>query len=209
MIIGLTGKARSGKDTVAEHLAIAHSFNHYWFSKPMKDACRDIFGWSDDHLYGDLKEIKDENFGVSPRVALQTLGTEWGRNCIAKDLWIRRAKVEMQKCENIVISDCRFDNEAQCILDMGGYVIEVIRDAREEVEAHSSESGISENLISFTIENNGTLTDLYRVVDCLLISKEGYTYCLDWPDDKRIDAIGQNGNDGLHYKAIKAGLYDT
>ena len=31
----------------------------------------------------------------------------------------------------------------------------------------------------------------------------------EWPDDKRIDEIGQNGNDGLHYKAVKAGLYDT
>ena len=31
----------------------------------------------------------------------------------------------------------------------------------------------------------------------------------DWPDEERIEAIGQNGGDGLHYKAIKAGLYDT
>ena len=28
----------------------------------------------------------------------------------------------------------------------------------------------------------------------------------DWPDEERIEAIGQNGGDGLHYKAIKAGF---
>jgi hypothetical protein len=172
MIIGLTGKARSGKDTVAEHLNIAHGFNHYWYSKPMKDALRAVFGWDDEHLYGELKEVIDVNYGVSPRVALQTLGTEWGRDCINKDIWINRAKSEMSKHENLVISDCRLNNEAQAILDMGGYIIQVVRSDAKEVAAHSSESGISPELISFNIENNGTLQDLYRVVDYVLISKE-------------------------------------
>lgn len=172
MIIGLTGKARSGKDTVAEHLNIAHSFHHYWYSKPMKDALRVVFGWNDDHLYGDLKEVKDKRYDVSPRVALQTLGTEWGRDCIGKDIWINRAKAEMAVHENIVISDCRFDNEAIAIREMGGYVIRVVRGDAQEVAAHTSESGISPELISFDIENNRTLPDLYRLVDYILINKE-------------------------------------
>jgi hypothetical protein len=91
MLIGLTGKARSGKDTVAGYLNNKHMFSHYWFSKPMKDACRTIFGWDDRHLYGDLKEVVDPVYGISPRVALQTLGTERGRNCINQDLWLTRA----------------------------------------------------------------------------------------------------------------------
>jgi hypothetical protein len=171
MIIGLTGKARSGKDTVAEHLNIAHGFHHYWFSKPMKDAMRVIFGWNDDHLYGDLKETVDKFYGVSPRVALQTLGTEWGRGCINKDIWINRAKHEINQHQNIVISDCRFDNEAALIRKQGGLVIRVVRDEAATVAAHISESGISPELISFDIQNNGSLTDLYRLVDYLLISK--------------------------------------
>ena len=169
MIIGLTGKARSGKDTVAEHLSVAHGFSHYWFSKPMKDACRVMFGWDDRHLYGELKEVIDPHYGVSPRVALQTLGTEWGRNTINSDMWILRAQREMQQHECLVISDCRFDNEAEAILNAGGIVIEVTRDGVEQVAAHSSESGVSSKLITFSIDNNGTLPELYKAVDQLLI----------------------------------------
>jgi hypothetical protein len=172
MLIGLTGKARSGKDTVAEYLNNKHMFSHYWFSKPMKDACRTIFGWDDRHLYGDLKEVVDPIYGISPRVALQTLGTEWGRNCINQDLWLTRAKAEILKHENITISDCRFDNEAQAILDMGGYIIEVQRNNVESVAAHTSEQGISSDLISFEVENNGTFEELFSLVDYLLIIKD-------------------------------------
>lgn len=169
MIIGLTGKARSGKDTVAAHLAEAYKFHHYWFSKPMKEACRSIFGWDDRHLYGELKEDVDPRYGVSPRVALQTLGTEWGRNTINSDLWILRAQKEMEQHENIVISDCRFDNEAEAVISQGGIVIEVSRDGIDSVAEHSSESGISAKLINYRIDNNGSLTDLYREVDNFLI----------------------------------------
>ena len=172
MIIGLTGKARSGKDTVAEHLAVAHGFHHYWFSKPMKDACRSMFGWDDAHLYGDLKEVVDPRFGISPRVALQTLGTEWGRNTINSDLWILRAQKEMEQHDCIVISDCRFDNEAEAVLASGGIVIEVSRADISEVAAHSSENGISSKLVTFRIDNNGTLQDLYKSVDNLLIQAQ-------------------------------------
>lgn len=169
MIIGLTGKARSGKDTVAEHLAVSHGFHHYWFSKPMKEAAAIIFGWGDEHLYGDLKEETDPRYGVSPRVVLQTLGTEWGRNAINSDLWILRAQKEMEQHDCIVVSDCRFDNEAVAIINAGGIVIEVSREGAEQVAAHSSERGISSHLISFHLENNGTLTDLYKKVDTFLI----------------------------------------
>ncbi|MBJ2129078.1 hypothetical protein JC525_09025 [Alteromonas sp. IB21] len=169
MIIGLTGKARSGKDTVAEHLKEAYKFHHYWFSKPMKEAAASIFGWDARHLYGGLKEEVDPLYGVSPRVALQTLGTEWGRNSINSDLWILRAQKEMEQHTNIVISDCRFDNEAEAIIEAGGIVIEISRESANQVAAHSSESGIGSKLINYHIENNGTLTDLYRSVDNFLI----------------------------------------
>lgn len=169
MIIGLTGKARSGKDTVASHLQEAYKFHHYWFSKPMKDACRSMFGWGDEHLYGELKEEVDQRYGISPRIALQTLGTEWGRNTINSDLWILRAQKEMEQHENIVISDCRFDNEAEAVISSGGIVIEIVRQGINQVAAHSSESGISSSLINYQIENNGTLPELYRSVDNFLI----------------------------------------
>lgn len=171
MIIGLTGKARSGKDTAAAQL-VKGGFEHYWFSKPMKDACRSIFGWSDAHLYGDLKEVVDERFGVSPRVALQTLGTEWGRDCINKDLWINIAKMKMESAQNIVISDCRFDNEAEIIRSMGGYIVEIVRGDIEQVNAHSSEGGISPHLITLTVTNNSTIEYFNNEIDYLFLNKD-------------------------------------
>lgn len=171
MIIGLTGKARSGKDTAAEYLA-QYGFEHYWFSKPMKDACASIFGWGDEHLYGDLKEVTDIRFGCSPRQALQTLGTEWGRDCIGEDLWIDIAKQKMLNAESIVISDVRFDNEARAIRDMGGVVVEIIRDDAQSVNAHSSEQGIEKELISMTLENNSSKRDFLNIVHYVFIEKD-------------------------------------
>lgn len=169
MIIGLTGKARSGKDTAAAQL-VKGGFEHYWFSKPMKDACKSIFGWSDAHLYGDLKEVVDKRFGCSPRQALQTLGTEWGRDCIGEDLWVDIAKIKMQSAENIVISDVRFDNEARAIAEMGGLVFEIVRGDTEQVNEHSSESGISDYLINSTITNNSTIEHFNNEIEYLFLS---------------------------------------
>ena len=164
MIIGLTGKAGSGKDTAAAKF-VESGFEHYWFSKPMKDACKVIFGWTDEHVYGKLKEIVDPRFGVSPRMALQTLGTEWGRDCINKDLWVNIAKMKMENTESIVISDCRFDNEATIIRSMGGIIVNVVRGDVEEVNTHTSETGINPALINITIENNGTIKQLHEKIE--------------------------------------------
>jgi hypothetical protein len=170
MIIGLTGKARSGKDTAAAQL-VKNGFEHYWFSKPMKDACKAIFGWTDEHLYGELKEVVDKRFGVSPRQALQTLGTEWGRDCVSKSLWVDIAKIKMQDADNIVISDLRFDNEAEAIRDMGGYVVEIVRGDVIQVNSHTSESGISKDLISCTIKNNSSIEQLNQEINYIFLTE--------------------------------------
>ena len=75
----------------------------------------------------------------------------------------------MEQHDCIVISDCRFNNEAEAVLAAGGIVIEVTRADINEVAAHSSENGISSKLVTFRIDNNGTLQDLYKSVDSLLI----------------------------------------
>jgi len=168
MIIGLTGKARSGKDTLAKHLEETHGYHHYWFSKPMKDACHHIFGWDDRHLYGELKEVVDSRYGVSPRYALQTIGTQWGRDIINRDLWLLRAKEEIRLNKDIVISDVRFDNEAEMILEQGGLVINIVRPDAQQVNEHESESGIDASLVSFTVENDRTIEDMFRDFDYVM-----------------------------------------
>jgi hypothetical protein len=160
MLIGLTGAAGCGKTTVAKMLNIPM----YNFAQPMKESCRIIFGWNDEHLHGDLKEIIDPNFGVSPRQALQTMGTDWGRNMITKDLWLKRAQIEINKHAELVIGDVRMNNEAELIKQNGGIIVHIVRGFKQEVRAHVSEEGVADRLIDITLGNDGSLEHLRAAV---------------------------------------------
>lgn len=169
-LIALTGPKGSGKDAAAKIITKClvqpngeyNIFKHIKFAGPLKDACRELFGWDDRHLEGNLKEVVDERYGVSPRKAMQTLGTEWGRNIINPNLWteVARNRIREIKYGLVIVSDCRFDNEAQMIHDEGGIVIQVVRPGTSPVAEHASELGVSSELIDMTIDNSGTLDDL-------------------------------------------------
>jgi len=76
MIIGISGKKRSGKDTAAEYLCFAYNFKRYGFADPMKKIVKEIFLLSDDQLWGDLKEALDARYNTTARKLLQIVGTE-------------------------------------------------------------------------------------------------------------------------------------
>lgn len=57
-VIGITGKARSGKDTVANLLIDNCGFIRYSFAAPIKDSIQEMFGWDERHREGELKETK-------------------------------------------------------------------------------------------------------------------------------------------------------
>ena len=79
MIIGITGHARHGKDSIADVIVREYGFQKHALADVMKDVMRIVFGWNDAHLYGDLKDVVDPAFGISPRHALQSFGTEWAQ----------------------------------------------------------------------------------------------------------------------------------
>ena len=127
MIIGLTGKARSGKDTVADLLLamLNPKYVKMAFADPMKDALQYGLGLTPEQLDGDLKDVEDQMYDCTPRRMMQTLGTEWGRELIHRDVWV----IAMRKrvTSNTIISDVRFNNEADMVRDMGGRMIHVFR----------------------------------------------------------------------------------
>ena len=146
MIVGLVGFIGAGKGTVADLLVERHDFFKESFANSVKDACASIFGWNRAMLEGDTPESRawreqpDEWWSnklgreFSPRLALQLMGTEAGRDVFHPDLWVHTV---MRRCENApwnnyVIADVRFPNEINAIVKSGGKVIRVRRGEEPE-----------------------------------------------------------------------------
>ena len=169
MIIGLCGLAGCGKNAVAEILARRQGAEVIAFAGPIYEAVSAITGLSVSELADrPVKEVALPWLGKSPRELLQTLGTEWGRESVHPEIWVRTAMRRAAGCRLAVITDCRFTNEAQAIRRAGGFVWQVRRRAAGlggNAGRHSSEAGIPEELVDLRIDNNGTLGDLEAAVD--------------------------------------------
>lgn len=166
MLIGLTGRAGSGKGEVADVLVKERGFFKLSLAAPLKRFCKDVFGWTDEQLYGPSYERNRPDArwgGLTPRHALQTLGTDWGRS-MHPDVWIDYAlRAVRGSRDSFVLDDVRFDNEAAAIRNAGGTVIEVFRPGtRLEGAAgqHVSEAGISQEHIGWTLINDSDLAVL-------------------------------------------------
>lgn len=178
MIIGLCGLAGSGKDEVGQILSRRWRFAVISFAGPIYKAVSDITGLTPQQLKDrSLKERPIPWLGKSPRELLQTLGTEWGREMVCQDIWIkialRRAEEYLADGWSVAITDVRFENEAEAILAAGGQVWLVERPGAGLAGAaasHSSEAGVSRHLISEVVRNSGTLTDLEAAVNAALRS---------------------------------------
>ncbi|AKA60281.1 putative deoxynucleotide monophosphate kinase [Verrucomicrobia phage P8625] len=87
--------------------------------------------------------------GKSPRQLLQSLGTDWGRDMVSETIWIdaMRRMIADQTFGTIIIDDCRFENEAQMVRDMGGIVIGLEREGVNYTGEHVSENPIKADAI--------------------------------------------------------------
>jgi hypothetical protein len=136
-IIGFSAVAGGGKDTSGDFLAEEFGYVPLAFAAPLKRATLELFpGWTDAHVYGDLKDVACPVYEVTPRWALQTLGTEYGRALIHQDHWARAGIQTAQQYERVVFVDVRFPNEVRAIQEAGGAVIRLLRgedDVRKEV----------------------------------------------------------------------------
>jgi hypothetical protein len=150
LIIGLGYRARSGKDTIADYLVERHGFVKAAFADTLKEACRAIFGLTNEQLYGAHKEQLDIFWHDTPRRILQLVGTECLRKGYADDVWIRALQRrigfgDLAHHRKIVIVDARFPNEVEAIKGWGGVAVRVDRPgagASGGVEAHASEHAL-------------------------------------------------------------------
>ena len=174
-IIGLTGTAGSGKDTVRNMLETHFGYSGLAFADPIRSMVGALLQeagagteWMSDRL---LKEGTIPALGTSYRHLAQTLGTEWGRS-IEPEFWLRIARARVQALQDcgerrIVISDVRFTNEADWVRALGGQVWRISRPGAEPVRLHASEL-ISHITPDRTLDNSGTVEDLWHTVNAVM-----------------------------------------
>lgn len=171
-LIGISGRARSGKDSVGAYLQTRHGFERYAFAGPIKAGIRAMFGLDGRHTDGLLKECALASLGgKSPRQLMQTLGTEWGREHVAPSIWVDLGLDYwhgLPEGRSLAITDVRFENEAHAIRRAGGVVLHIVRPEAEAVAAHSSEAALRVQSGDFAVFNNGTLPELFQQVDGVL-----------------------------------------
>lgn len=168
----------SGKTTVADHLCNSRNFTKLSFATTLKQMTETFLhhtGMSPlertQRVYGSRKEEVIPSLGVTTRHIMQTIGTEWGRDCIDPDVWVRvtlsKAANLMKHGNSVVIDDLRFPNEYDAIHAAGGDTWRIVRpDARVTV-SHASE-GQLDGVQMPEIFNGGTIQDLHAEVDRLL-----------------------------------------
>lgn len=163
MIIGIHGKARSGKDTIADRLVDVHGFTKLSFAAPIKRMISTL-GIDVDSIQD--KEAPIEWLGASYRQLAQTLGTEWGRYLIHPEMWVLLVKREIEKApeNNYVLSDVRFENEAAWIRSVGSLWV-VQRPDLPMVRQHVSEQGLYITNKDRLFINDRTIETLHMHVD--------------------------------------------
>lgn len=162
MIIGLSGYARSGKDTVSKILVEDYKFTRVAFADPIRNFLYEM----NPPLSGpSLTSIVDD-YGwdvakANPEVRrlLQNAGIA-ARKVFGADFWIKQALKTISPENKVVITDVRFPNEAEMIRSLGGQVWRVIRPDVEAVNDHISEHALSDYEFDFDIYNDSTLVNL-------------------------------------------------
>lgn len=160
MLIGFAGEIGVGKTTTSKWFVDNHNFVLLSYGRPIKEALSVFTGLP--MIYFTDEMLKEQEIhglpGITPRIMMQKLGTEYARNMIFTDFFIWRMDQEIMKHpgRDIVIDDVRFDNEAELIRSSGGQIIQLYREFESPTkeQQHKSESGI-------------TLTPDDRIVHCL------------------------------------------
>ncbi len=195
-VIGISGSARSGKDSVCTYLYSTFTETHSEaFAGPLKEAAAFAFGIPHrDFNDPERKELINPYWGVSPRMIAQFVGTEMFRDTIDKllpndhnDFWVRRMFGKLSGLQRhdldgdyidgdtVVIPDVRFQNEVDFVTDNGGIHIHLVREGATGnvgIENHPSEA-LNFSLTgerTYVLSNNGTLEELYAKVHQLVLA---------------------------------------
>ncbi len=177
-IVGLHGGAGHGKDTAIQEFTRlqgagkvqSHSMA---FADELKKAAAVVFGVDIGKFYNNKKEVCPI-WGITYREMLQKFGTDFARNMIDDNFWVKKLGLKMDAVlagrsrhhyDVIFITDVRFRNEANWIRARDGIVFQVHRpnletELRGDEATHASEESLPLALIDGVILNNSTRRNL-------------------------------------------------
>lgn len=180
LYVGICGHAGSGKDTLAVMLAdhlhlLQHKVLTRALADPMKEICQRVYRFTDEQLWGPSEKRAEahptlrqpDGSPLTPRVALQLLGTEWGRRC-CEDTWVRLLVEETREqgtYDVVIITDVRFRNEADYLRRYDGRIVRINRPGATGavpggVVGHVSELEQDTVAGDYGVVNDGSLRDL-------------------------------------------------
>lgn len=180
-IIGLAGPARSGKDTIADVLAeiTPGTVEQDAFADRLKLIAAISLGFSDDvgiagvRRWADRLKEEESLAIVGPRATvtskisgrefLQRLGAEAIRGVLGADVLVDAVPFDRDGVDLLVLTDVRFENEAEAIRDRGGEIWRVYRPGTGGMR-HVSERPLPTDLIDREVDNSGSIADLYATV---------------------------------------------
>jgi hypothetical protein len=177
--IALMGRARSGKDTVAARLVEAHGYTRVAFADPLKDVAYEL-----------NPIISGAGFYGSVPIRLQSVidrrGWEWAKDHYSEvrrllqhlgqsvrdrssGFWIQQALITISEASGpVVVTDCRYPNEAAVLKRMGFRMVRVIRPHHTDgTPEHESETALDGYPADVELTNGGTLGYLRVRADLL------------------------------------------
>lgn len=150
-LVGLVGRARAGKDTVAGLLGLPV----LKLAQPVKDAVRVLYGWTDNHVEGNLKDLTDPRFNLTPREAMVHL-TDVMKKHHGPTFFSHRL-LENWNGESAIITDVRYQADLDMLRKYGAVFVRV---ERPGCSAHAHELPIDSLKVDYVIRNTGTISDL-------------------------------------------------
>jgi hypothetical protein len=175
MIIGLSGYAQTGKDTVAKYLIEEHGYRRVAFADKIREALYRL-----DPILTDIPEIPRAGLASAvdhigwetlkqhseqARGLLQRFGTEVGREMFGDNFWVDQAIKGVSKFDKVVFTDIRYPNEYKAVKLIEGKIIRIVKPSITAINGHTSESALDDYVFDGTIDNVGSIEELHKKID--------------------------------------------
>ena len=170
IIVGVGHKSRQGKDTFASFLMTYLRMNtknkkivKMGFADPLKSICHQLYGWAGlkpkEHYdrFEDERKIELPLIGKTPVQIWIDVGNHM--RIYDKDVWMR-ALMKGTVADVLIVTDVRYENEAQAIFDHNGFVVKINRPGFPGLDSITDNALNNYTRWTEIIENDGDLSSL-------------------------------------------------